>query len=91
MRFVLPRRDKRTIYLHEMAIYQVVVPLLLVRIGIPPFWFFAAQAFGHCLAALISNKFYWWYGRRANTSIGRTLMVVAGCGWLVAGYLLSPR
>jgi hypothetical protein len=41
---VIPRRDLRTVYLHEVAIYEAAVPLamLLTGTGVPPFFFFAA-------------------------------------------------
>jgi hypothetical protein len=76
-----------------MALYEIAVSLLLVRMSIRPFWFFAAQALGHLISVLISNKFYWWYGRKASTGLGRMLMIAAGGGWGVAGYLVStsPR
>jgi hypothetical protein len=73
-----------------MAIYEVVVPLMFFLTGFPPFWFFALQSLGHLLSALVSNKFYWWYGRKAAPGVSRVLMIVAGCGWSVAGYLFGP-
>ena len=87
--FLLPSRDWRTVYLHEVAIYEAVVPLTFLLTGIPPFAFFALQAFGHLAGALVSNKFYWWYGRKAALGLGRALMIGAGCGWMVAAYLFA--
>jgi len=89
MRLLPPRRDKRTVYLQEVAIYEIVAPLIFLRIGIPPFWFFAFQALAHLISALVSNKFYWWYGKKASTGLSRILLIAAACGWGVAGCLFS--
>src|ERR1700733_10713886 len=53
---MLPIRDKRTVYLQELAIYEAIVALVILRIGTPPFWFFAAQGAGHLLSALVWKK-----------------------------------
>jgi hypothetical protein len=89
-RFRMPSRDWRTVYLHEIAIYEVFVLLVIVGIaGTQPFWFFAVQSVGHLFSALISNKFYWWYGRKAALGLSRVLMILAGVGWIAAGYLFG--
>jgi hypothetical protein len=72
-----------------VAIYEALVPLIFLRIGVPPFSFFALQALGHGLAAIVSNKFYWWYGRKASTGLSRILLFVAGCGWIIAGFTFA--
>jgi len=88
--FRMPSRDWRTVYLHEIAVYEVFVLLVVVGIGgTQPFWFFGVQSIGHLLSALISNKFYWWYGIRAPLGVSRTLMILAGVGWIAAGYLFG--
>ncbi len=89
-RFRMPSRDWRTVYLHEIAVYEVFVLLVIIRIaGKQPFWFFAVQSLGHLLSALVSNKFYWWYGRKATLALSRVLMILAGVGWIAAGYLFG--
>ncbi len=86
---LLQRRDWRTVYLHELGIYEVAVPLLLLYTrSNMPFWFFASQGAGHALSALILNKFYWWYGKKAPAGTSRLLIAMAGAGWIAAGYLL---
>lgn len=85
----MPPRDWRTIYLHEVAIYEVVVPLFFLNTGVPPFWFFVLQGVGHWASAAISNKFFWWYGRRAEPRPSRLLLAAAGCGWIIAAYLFG--
>jgi hypothetical protein len=90
-RYMLPARDWRTIYLHELAVYNVIVRLTFLQAGAPPFWVFAVQGVGHMISAMVSNKFFWWYGRRAKSGVSRLPVIGAGCGWIVAGYLSSPR
>jgi len=85
--YSMPPRDWRTIYLHEVAVYEVVVPLFFLSTGVPPFWFFILQGVGHLASAVTSNKFFWWYGKRAESQPGRLLMIAAGCGWIIAAYL----
>jgi hypothetical protein len=87
--FRMPSRDWRTGYLHEIAIYEVFVVLVIIGIGTQPFWFFVAQSIGHLLSALISNKFYWWYGIKAPPGSSRVLMILAGIGWIASGYLFG--
>jgi hypothetical protein len=87
VKLTLTKRDKRPVYIHEMAIYEAIVPLIFLRTGVPPFWFFALQASGHLIGALTTNKFYWWYGRLAPVGLSRLLMILAGCGWILAGWL----
>ena len=74
-----------------MALYEAVVPMMILYTGtgVPPFWFFAAQCAGHLLTAIISNKFFWWYGTKAAPGLCRTLLAIAGAGWIAAGYLLQ--
>jgi hypothetical protein len=91
MSFYVPVRDKRTVYLQELAVYEVIVPLVMLRIGTPPFWFFAAQGAGHLVSALLLNKFFWWYGRKANPTLSRVLIIGAGFGWIIAGYLFAVK
>jgi hypothetical protein len=88
---MLPVRDKRTVYLQELAIYEAIVALVILRIGTPPFWFFAAQGAGHLLSALVSNKFFWWYGRKAKSALSRILIIGVGCEWVIAGYFFAVK
>jgi len=81
-------RDKRTIYLHEIGMYEIFVPLTFRLIGVPPVLFFLLQGFGHILAGVVANKFYWWYGKPATVGLSRTLMIVIGCLWISIGYLI---
>jgi hypothetical protein len=70
-----------------MVIYEIVVPLFILRTGTPgPFWFFVFQGVGHIATAATINKTYWWYGRPADLKLSRILLAVAGCAWMVAGY-----
>jgi hypothetical protein len=85
----MPPRNWRTVYLHEVAIYQIVVPLFFLSTGVPPFWFFAVQGIGHLGRGVIANKFFWWYGRRAESRPSRLLLTAAGCGWIIAAYLFG--
>jgi hypothetical protein len=85
----MPPRNWRTVYLHEVAIYQIVVPLFFLSTGVPPFWFFAVQGIGHLGSAVIANKFFWWYGRKAESRPSRLLLAAAGCGWIIAAYLFG--
>jgi hypothetical protein len=83
-------RDWRTVYLHELGIYEVIVPLLFRFTGSPmPFWFFACQGAGHLLSAVTLNRFYWWYGKKAPAGSSRLLIGLAGVGWITVGYLLG--
>ena len=67
---MLSRRDLRTVYFHEMGIYEAKVPLLFLRTGVPALWFCALQWLGHFLSAFVSNKFYWMYGRQSPQGLG---------------------
>jgi hypothetical protein len=89
LRWGMAPRDWRTIYLHQVAIYEVAVPLFFLSTGAPPFWFFAVQGAGHWATAAISNKFFWWYGRRAEPRLSRFLLAAAGSGWIIAAYLFG--
>jgi hypothetical protein len=64
---------------------------MAITAGTQPFWFFAAQALGHLFAALVSNKFYWWYGKKASPGLSRAFMILAGVGWIAGGYLVGTK
>ena len=85
---MLAPRDKRTAYLHEFAIYEIIVPLTFYLTGRPPLSFFVLQGLGHIVSAAFVNKFYWWYGKRSPLLVSRALVIAAGCGWIGVGYLV---
>jgi len=85
---MLGPRDLRTVYLHELAIYEVVVPLFFRLTGVPPRSFFVLQGLGHILSAALANKFYWWYGKRSTLTVSRALMIAVGFVWIGGGYLI---
>ncbi len=88
---MIPARDKRTVFLHEIAIYSVAVPAIFIFTGVPGLWFFVFQAIGHLVGAFISNKFYWWYGRPSTLVAGRILMIATAALWIIAGDTVAAK
>ena len=80
--------DWRTTYLHELAIYEIIVPLTFFLTGLPPLSFFVLQGLGHIPSAAFVNKFFWWYAKRSSLTVSRALLIAAGCGWIGVGYFV---